>query len=780
MLPLTGLLFAVLPSEKFASYKLFHDKVYSSTTEEAHALNAFSANDDLINSHNSQPGRSYSLGHNEYSDLSFTDFTASFLNSYSPLNLTATSPMTAETFPPEDSIDWTTRGAVTAIKNQGRSCGSCWAFAAVGATEGAYAIAAGGHLVSLSEQQLLACDFAGHGCKGGDSGQAFDWVEHGNPLCTESDWPYTSGTGHMSECTSTCHPAVAVDSWARLPSEDEGSLVAALRKGPVAVAIEADLSTFQLYKGGIYDDPSCLTKVNHAVLLVGFGYDETSQKHYYKVKNSWGRTWGEDGFMRIQMGTNRCGLAIEPTHPTRVSDATGRAFPRPPLPPQPPPPPPAMPPPGASSLLTASTAALFSSALALIATLIAVCSCLCCGRSASMLLFVAIGSAPANFARFISGLGVLHELDPQLSLVRVFRWADCWQCHLGEPGEPAHARQNARNCALLAFMHVMSSSAALWASAIALHIIFRATCGAGMHPPKWFRWSACFGVPLLTCGVLALDRACDAHNLPHMPPWFTSACNYTDSPHFSSWDDLADGVFSSGATAREGDSYPLILLAAPRALAFVLCIVGLFAAACGINRLQEQHEQLRSIEGPTRRFLEPATSSACFLGLSCVVWILPLAHAAVSRWYTDEGTGEAAPWLAFTSDLLFPLIGTLAAICWYCGSRKKRRLQLANVSVRRHVDEYAGGINRATEGTSWRESFFQEGTGAGRGGESLQPGQRFLLVPERGPVAVGVPVNEAIVGTNVPTVEGQPQQQRPPPAHPLAAEDSDDEGYVGH
>ena len=90
--------------------------------------------------------------------------------------------MTAETFPPEDSIDWTTRGAVTAIKNQGRSCGSCWAFAAVGATEGAYAIAAGGHLVSLSEQRLSRA-ISRAGCKGGDSGQAFDWVESTATRC---------------------------------------------------------------------------------------------------------------------------------------------------------------------------------------------------------------------------------------------------------------------------------------------------------------------------------------------------------------------------------------------------------------------------------------------------------------------------------------------------------------------------------------------------------------------------------------------------------------------
>ena len=207
---------------------------------------------------------------------------------------------------------------------------------------------------------------------------------------------------------------------------------------------------------------------------------------------------------------------MRPRHRANPSDARERCdwtrlF-RAPLPPQPPPTPPAMPPPGASSLLTASTAALFSSALALIATpsspsapaSAAAAPRRCSSSSPSarhrQLCPLYLGPRRASRARPTA------EPRARLPMGRLLAVSI-----LSEPGEPAHARQNARNCALLAFMHVMSSSAALWASAIALHIIFRATCGAGMHRrPNCTKGTIDQMVPMerllwrtaLTCGVL--------------------------------------------------------------------------------------------------------------------------------------------------------------------------------------------------------------------------------------------------------------------------------------
>merc|ERR1712125_3979 len=86
-------------------------------------------------------------------------------------------------------------------------------------------------------------------------------------------------------------------------------------KQPISVAIEADKSAFQLYKGGVLDNAGCGTKLDHGVLIVGYG---TDGKDYYKVKNSWGATWGEKGYIRLVAGKNQCGISQQPSYPTGV------------------------------------------------------------------------------------------------------------------------------------------------------------------------------------------------------------------------------------------------------------------------------------------------------------------------------------------------------------------------------------------------------------------------------------------------------------------------------
>jgi len=206
------------------------------------------------------------------------------------------------------------KGKVTPVKNQGR-CGSCWAFSATGAIEGAYAIATG-KLVSLSEELLVQCDGGNHGCRGGNMDRAFAYVEQ-DGLCTEADDPYTSGGGTDGKCagkSQTCHKAIKVTGISGVPSGDEKSLLSAVAKQPVSVSIEGDKSAFQLYKGGVLDNPACGTKLDHGVLIVGFGTD--GGKDYWKVKNSWGAGWGEKGYVRMVRGKNQCGIAEEASFPS--------------------------------------------------------------------------------------------------------------------------------------------------------------------------------------------------------------------------------------------------------------------------------------------------------------------------------------------------------------------------------------------------------------------------------------------------------------------------------
>ena len=161
---------------------------------------------------------------------------------------------------------------------------------------------------------------------------AFEWIEK-NGIALESTYPYTSGGGQTGSCDkSKAIPAVTISSFKDVPKGDEDALKSAVALGPVSIAIEADKSAFQLYKSGVLDSPSCGKKLDHGVLIVGYGTDDQSQKAYWKVKNSWGATWGEEGYVRIVQGKDMCGVAESASYPKGATKAG-------PTPPPPPPPP---------------------------------------------------------------------------------------------------------------------------------------------------------------------------------------------------------------------------------------------------------------------------------------------------------------------------------------------------------------------------------------------------------------------------------------------------------
>lgn len=178
--------------------------------------------------------------------------------------------------------------------------GCCWAFSAVGALEGAYKIATG-QLVELSEQELLDCTTNNRGCKGGFMTNAFDLIIENGGISTESDYAYQ---GQQNTCRSQeVRPAVQISSYQVVP-ESETSLLQAVTKQPVSIGI-ATSKEFQFYAGGTYQG-SCADHINHAVTAIGYGTDEQGQK-YWLLKNSWGTTWGENGFMKIIRDTGNPG-----------------------------------------------------------------------------------------------------------------------------------------------------------------------------------------------------------------------------------------------------------------------------------------------------------------------------------------------------------------------------------------------------------------------------------------------------------------------------------------
>ena len=219
-------------------------------------------------------------------------------------------------------VNWVEQGAVSSVKNQGM-CGSCWSFSAVGAIEGAFAIHSG-ELVEFSEQQLVDCDTKGAepdmGCNGGlmDSAFAFEKTEKG--LCTYQDYPYV---GKQQTCADTSCDNVegsAVTGFVDVTPESNEALMEALTMQPVAIAIEADQLFFQFYRSGVFSS-KCGTNLDHGVLAVGYGTDEESGSEYWLVKNSWGETWGESGYIRLVRDSTKddagqCGIMLMASYPT--------------------------------------------------------------------------------------------------------------------------------------------------------------------------------------------------------------------------------------------------------------------------------------------------------------------------------------------------------------------------------------------------------------------------------------------------------------------------------
>merc|ERR1712061_231528 len=175
------------------------------------------------------------------------------------------------------NVDWSTKGAVTPVKDQGQ-CGSCWAFSTTGSMEGSYEISTGS-LKSMSEQQLMDCSLLNSGCNGGSMDLAFMFAEN-HVVCTEQSYPYTAVDGSCKSSCSTAIPQGGVTGYQDVQSSTQ-ALKSAIMQQPVSVAIQADQSAFQLYTGGTISS-GCGTSLDHGVLAVGY------TDSYYKVKNSWG------------------------------------------------------------------------------------------------------------------------------------------------------------------------------------------------------------------------------------------------------------------------------------------------------------------------------------------------------------------------------------------------------------------------------------------------------------------------------------------------------------
>ena len=298
-----------------------HNRSYQFGSERDYRNSVYDVNVKRIREHNRehlQGLTTWRMAVNKFADLTSDEFSALYIGGFRnlshPLNF-ANEHMLPNTSVLPSSVDWTTKGAVTAVKNQ-EQCGSCWAFSTTGSVEGAWFLT-NGTLVSLSEQQLVDCSVpeGNEGCNGGLMDSAFQYIINNKGLTSETAYPY-SATG-PNQCQSGLQSVSRISSYKDVPVNSEAALLSAIAQQPVSVAVEADQDSFQFYSSGVMTK-ACGTQLDHGVLAVGYG--TLGGQDYYLVKNSWGADWGLKGYIMLGRGpafgaAGQCGIQMAASYP---------------------------------------------------------------------------------------------------------------------------------------------------------------------------------------------------------------------------------------------------------------------------------------------------------------------------------------------------------------------------------------------------------------------------------------------------------------------------------
>lgn len=301
-----GLIDIELEKAEFDEFLERFGKFYKDEAEYIKRFNIFRTNSAYIRVQNTMLD-TWTMAVNMFADMTHDEFSSIYLGA----KVSFDSNIETENLNInlENSVDWRSTNKVTPIKNQGY-CGSCWAFSATGAIESAVAIKGKG-LIPLSQQQLVDCSwsYGNQGCNGGWMDQAFEYVKS-KGLATEKNYLYTGVDGSCSK-TKESKVSTKITKFVNVLANDSNQLLMAISINPVSVGVDAD--TWAYYSSGIITGSTCGTAINHGVLVIGYSQSEK----YYIVKNSWGTTWGEQGYIRlsIESGAGACSVQSYPSYP---------------------------------------------------------------------------------------------------------------------------------------------------------------------------------------------------------------------------------------------------------------------------------------------------------------------------------------------------------------------------------------------------------------------------------------------------------------------------------
>ncbi|PKI68348.1 hypothetical protein CRG98_011256 [Punica granatum] len=301
--------------DRFEQWVAQHGKKYSDEANRENRYKIFRENLQHVEDFNRAGNTSFRLGLNQFSDLTTEEFRATYtitkMTPRTSMNMTGSFRISDDAPVPE-CVNWVEAGVVTGIRNQG-TCGCCWALAAVAAIESIIKMRAG-ELLDLSEQQLLDCVTDNAGCEGGTMVRAYQYVLD-NKISGENQYPYR---GAKEDCAAPA-PLTQITGFRTVTPSSEADLLRAVAQQPVSVGITAS-DLFRAYKDGIFRGTDCRNVQNHAVTIVGYGIAPEDGSKYWLLKNSWGDSWGEGGYMRIarevpDLPQGVCGLATDASFP---------------------------------------------------------------------------------------------------------------------------------------------------------------------------------------------------------------------------------------------------------------------------------------------------------------------------------------------------------------------------------------------------------------------------------------------------------------------------------